>query len=215
MKLFIFPYQMESKSVHNLRKAIGGCLVIRIKGSKFKGGPEKLILNWGSSNRNTIEYEKQGSPVLNPHKAVTLVSNKKRFFSAVEGRCRIPKWTDDLDEALEWVNEGRVVVGREILTGHSGKGIVFSDEDMKRFRGCKIWTQYVPKKDEFRVHVFNGKVIDVQQKKLKTEDADGNKVDKDLVNWRVRSHKNGFIYARKDIHVPEDVTQQALDAMGS
>ncbi|OYV41136.1 MAG: hypothetical protein B7Z80_02670 [Rhodospirillales bacterium 20-64-7] len=58
-----------------------------------------------------------------------------------------------------------------------------------------LYTKYIFKVREFRVHVVNGAVIDTQQKIRDPE--------KEPLSWKVRSHENGFIFARNGI-VPSD-----------
>ena len=64
---------------------------------------------------------------------------------------------------------------------------------------------YKKKKHEYRVHVFNGEVIDITQKK-KRKGAE-------FLDTKIRNHKNGWVYAREDITEPEDLRQQAARAM--
>ena len=72
-----------------------------------------------------------------------------------------------------------------------------------------LYTQYKPKKHEYRVHVMNEEVIDVQKKALR-RGSEGN-------NFQIRTHDNGYIYMRNAIRVPEDAKTyaiQAVDACG-
>jgi len=69
-----------------------------------------------------------------------------------------------------------------------------------------LYVLYVKKKDEYRVHVFNGKSIDVQRK--------ARRLDCEEPNWRVRNYDNGFIYARDGLVAPSSVTEVAVKAMG-
>jgi len=57
--------------------------------------------------------------------------------------------------------------------------------------------------------VCDGAVVDVQRKARRKEVA-----DKDI-NWKIRNHDNGFIFARGEAlgDVPEDVLTQSLLAM--
>jgi D-alanine-D-alanine ligase-like ATP-grasp enzyme len=70
-----------------------------------------------------------------------------------------------------------------------------------------LYTVYVPKKMEFRVHVFKGNdasfIVDIQRK-IKKPDAE-------VKDWKIRNLDNGFIYARNGVEeiVPEDVRVQA------
>lgn len=209
---FIYPYQMYSKSVHALRKA-AGFKVIKTKDSAYRHNRDKILVNWGSTARALQAHQADG-PVINPTQAVALCANKIRFFQAVEEAARCPDFTTDGNEARKWA-EDSVVVARTKINAHSGEGIVFSDEDPDFWTKGKLYTRYVPKLQEFRVHVFRGRVIDIQQKKLRKQDEDGNPVEKEQINWRVRSYKNGFVFARQDLVVPDDVTRQAVAAFGS
>jgi D-alanine-D-alanine ligase-like ATP-grasp enzyme len=57
--------------------------------------------------------------------------------------------------------------------------------------------------------VWQGKVIDVQQKRRNTAIPD------DKVNWQIRNHDNGFIFARSDISPPRCVTSASLAAVAA
>ena len=46
--MFIFPYKKGSESAKALGEAIGARR-IKSEGSRFKGSPEKVVINWGSS----------------------------------------------------------------------------------------------------------------------------------------------------------------------
>ncbi|MNJ09659.1 hypothetical protein D3C77_38070 [compost metagenome] len=70
----------------------------------------------------------------------------------------------------------------------------------------------MPKKEEYRIHVFNGEVVDVQRKARKKDVPD------DQVNWKVRNLANGFIFARGEEalgNVPQDVLDQAVKAVAA
>lgn len=95
---------------------------------------------------------------------------------------------------------------RAILSGHSGQGISIH-EDADTLTEAPLYTRYINKTDEYRVHVFKGVVIDVQRKARDTSVPD------DAVNWQVRNHDNGFIFMRDGVTpstVPEAVIQNSL-----
>jgi glutathione synthase/RimK-type ligase-like ATP-grasp enzyme len=104
-------------------------------------------------------------------------------------------------------------MARTVLNGHSGSGIVYKDrQHLGDLPEAPLYVEYIPKDSEYRVHVFNGEVIDVQRK---IRDPDRTPTD-----WKVRSHQNGFIYTRNDIEgrsykdtVPEDILVQAKRAL--
>lgn len=98
------------------------------------------------------------------------------------------------------------MVMRSILSGHSGKGISIH-EDASTLQQAPLYTRYINKTDEYRVHVFKGVVLDVQRKARDTSVPD------DAVNWQVRNHDNGFIFMRDGVTpdtVPHAVIQNSL-----
>ena len=72
-----------------------------------------------------------------------------------------------------------------------------------------MYTMYIPKTTEYRIHVLGDKVIDVQEKKRNTEIPD------DEVNWQIRNNCNGFIFARSDVVAPKCVSDNAVRAVSA
>ena len=69
-----------------------------------------------------------------------------------------------------------------------------------------MYTKYVKKQDEYRVHVFDGEVIDVQQKKKRQL------VPNQDVNYQIRNSANGWVYCRDALVVPDCVRTAAVAA---
>ena len=185
----LYPYNQGSKSAKALAQALG------IKRLKREGKPVKVdcLLNWGVSVANfqrQIDY--QG--ILNIPGAVSVATNKLQSFNAMKGRVSIPDFTEDAVEASKWLAEGVTVVARTKLTGHSGEGIILVEKGQELPR-APLYVKYIPKTEEYRLHVFRDKVFFIQQKKRNKDIPD------DKVNWKVRNHGNGFIYAHKDVGV--------------
>ena len=109
----------------------------------------------------------------------------------------------DILKAEEWVDRGYAVVCRTLLNASKGKGIVLA-KTRERLTQAPLYTRYVPKKDEYRVHIFDGKIIDIQKKMMKSGVDDA--------NFQIRNYDNGFIYGRNDIKVPKPVKKVALSA---
>ena len=217
--IFFYPYISGSNGLYRLCKEISNkvdtrALIINLKGSKFRYSSGKTIVNWGSTAKRiqdmgVDEQGKSPSNILNPVSAVSLCSNKLHFFTTINGKCSHPQWTTDFREAEKWLTEGSEVLARTTLSGHSGEGIHFLSEGAIH---ADLYVKYVKKLEEFRVHIFKGSVIDIQQKKLRTTDDEGNKVDPSDIDFRVRSYRNGFVFARNEIYVPDCVPQEALNA---
>lgn len=192
--MFIYPYRVESSSAKALAVALGAKRIL-LEGSKFRGSKDKIVINWGNSMTNE-ELEK--ASVLNRPEAVKDASNKLSFFRKVEGQIPIPDYTTDRNVARTWLADGGIVVARTILNGHSGAGITLLEDvmtfDAHNHAGIRLYTRYIPKKHEYRVHVIGGAVVDVQQKRVHKEAANP--------NWKIRNHHTGFIYARENVELP-------------
>lgn len=211
----LFSYNGASEGAKNLAEALG---VKRLKreGSTWnpRGG---TVINWGSS---VIPESLRVATILNSPEAISEASNKLRFFQKVTGNDLefLPDWTTDKQVASDWLTEGHTIVSRKILNGHSGAGIeLTSKADMSRddadsvdqghgasfLPDAPLYTKYFKKISEFRVHIFDGEVIDVQQKKRKTDVPDQE------VNWKIRNLDGGFIYAREGVEAPQKVIEAA------
>lgn len=204
----IYTYNPYSAAAKHLANALG---VARFRtASEFVCGPEHMVINWGSTKvpSNIV----QAGTILNHPSVVRRVSNKLSFFEDVKaGGPRIPEYTRSAVDAMKWVKDGNEVLGRAKLSGKGGDGIIFGSDrnTFEDFLDCQLFVMYKRKKDEYRVHFFKDKMIDVQQKMLRKHDDQGNPVDPKTVDFRIRNLNNGFIFARNDIKPPADVIKQA------
>lgn len=122
---------------------------------------------------------------------------------------RIPEYTTNIYQAQGWLDGECTIVERHILNANSGKGIRLV-EPGEELQQCPLYVRYIPKKQEYRVHVCAGKAVDIQRKARRKE------VEDDAINWKIRNHDNGFIFARNEGHeVPADVSVQAIKACES
>jgi len=99
-----------------------------------------------------------------------------------------------------------------VLSGHSGEGIVVAESpgELAPFRDGTLFVKECLKRDEFRVHLVGATPFLVQKKARNTTVPD------ELVNWKVRNHANGFIYARENVSLPNgDCLEQCVKAMSA
>lgn len=207
----IYSYNTHSESAKALAKALG-ILRIAHTDSKYKGNENKLVINWGASS---MPEEVLKSAIVNHPSIVKLVSNKIKFFELMKDKINLPDFTTDVEEAYKWAEEGSTVFLRSKINGHSGEGIqIFEPDQVGDFEHFKSWcgrcnvmfaTKYIPKKEEYRVHVVNGEVIDVRRKVKKQ----GVKVEE----WKIRSYRNGFVFQKDNINPHPDVLEQAVKAV--
>ena len=167
MSLFIYPYKAGSKSVKSLADALN---IPRIKrnNSRFQGGKDKTVINWGCTS---LPEEVLKCNIINHPDTVVSASNKLKFFQMIDEHNNStydsskyiyrPDWTTSKHTAERWINAGRPVVERHQLSAHSGAGIKIKNKG-DVIEDCQLYVMYIKKKSEWRVHVLNGQVVDVQ-----------------------------------------------------
>lgn len=186
----IYAYNTGSKSARLLAEALD-IYVIKRRGSRFVGRPGKKIINWGSQ---TLPDMVSRCRVFNSPRSVALAANKLSFFRHVDGfrGLNIPKWTTDREEALEIVRRGSNLVVRALLGSSGGRGTSIVNAspgaNLGHIPHAPLYTEYIKKDSEFRIHVVNGQVVDATRKVARNRDV--------VQNWRIRSHDNGFIFQR-------------------
>ena len=216
-----FAYNQYSEGASELAKALE-IPRIKHKGSTFRGSSSKVILNWGTSMERLqsagVDKEILKCRVLNHPSKVDLATDKVLSFETFQqAGVPIPEFTKSRAQAIEWLEDGKMVFARKILNSHSGRGIQIMDPDhpdtWEGTNGTPLFVKYIPKKHEYRVHVVRGNVIDVQRKGLRKE-LEGT----DGVNFKIRNLANGFVFVRNDGHVTPDCVltagRQAVDALG-
>lgn len=218
MNLIVYPYKVGSKSAKLLAAELEVPIVGRdgqIKGQdEFDPRANYLIVNWGSgytpewkpySKRHVINHWD------NVNLAVDKIASFKRFE---EYGVKCPDFTTSMDTAMRWVREGSVVAARGKLEGRDGDGLQLIRDPYKLVR-CPLYTKFVRAPTEFRVYVFDGKVIDVLEKR-----RDSERLAAGTVNEDIRTEQNGWVFCRWDkrgekLEVAPDVHRQAKRAVAS
>lgn len=147
-----------------------------------------LIINWGCSNIPWLG----NAPILNKPQAVANSSDKLKSFSLFSEGLAVP-FTTIRDGAKSWLDEGKRVVCRSIINGKGGAGITICRED-DELPLVPLYTRYMPKRYEYRLHVFNGSIIHVQQK-MKLPPA--SLAERGILqnNGYIRNVANGYIFS--------------------
>jgi len=115
-----------------------------------------------------------------------------------------PDFTRDISVAREWIAGGASVMCRTLLRASEGRGIVVADT-VEQLVPAGLYTKYVKKKQEFRVHVLNGEVIDVQVKR-KRRGFEGER------DTKVRNLANGYVFCRDNLVEPDGLRAEAIKA---
>lgn len=202
-RIIVQPYNQASRSAKALANELG-CRRVRLVRTRFRPQPGDKVINWGSKRPMFSD-----DFYFNRPDAVADASNKKRAlrYMEAEGVPVVP-FTHEVWQAQEWIDAGHVVVARTTLSGHSGSGIVMCNQEFPLV-AAPLYTQYVPKKWEYRVHVVGGEVAYVQEKRARTE------VPREERNYQIRNHGNGFCYCTQNVTIDDEVKEIAVRAAGA
>ncbi len=203
MKIRLEPYKTWSGGARRLGKRAG--ILRATKSQVRKHGDFDIIINWGNSQRRF------NGDYINKPEAVRVSSDKwlsAKVFN--ENNILQPEFTTDIKKAQEWLDDGEHVIARTLLRASGGRGIILCrPAENPKIPKAPLYTKYVKKTDEYRVHVWQGKVIDVQQKRRNKDVPDSE------VNWQIRNHGNGFIYARDGVNCPKCVLDTSISAVAA
>lgn len=200
MRVRLQPYKAASASARVLSRALG-IKRVRLVRTRFRPRQRDVILNWGSAD---VLFP--GANYINHPHAVDRATNKLTAMRVLtEAGVVVPPWTDMEIEAQAWLNDGVAVVARRMLRASGGRGIVVADPGDMLPR-APLYTQYVKKFDEYRVHVWDGEVIDIQQKRRR-------RGGEQEVDQRVRNSAGGWVFCREEVQCPEVVIEQAVKAV--
>lgn len=205
MRIRIEPYKLWSGGAKALGVRAG--ILRATKRQVAKWGDFDTVINWGRSERRfNGEY-------INIPEAVANASDKLRT-AKIFGNDGVPQpdYTQDREVAKGWIAEGYTVVCRKLLRASKGRGIELvapREDGVARIPRAPMYTKYVKKADEYRIHVAFGEVVDAQMKKRRLEVPD------DRVNWQIRNAHNGWVFARADVCPPRVVYTAAIAAVAA
>jgi glutathione synthase/RimK-type ligase-like ATP-grasp enzyme len=204
-RVAIAPYKRGSRSAKLLKQGLSEALgrdVLFINPERVAlCKPSRIVVNWGSS---AID-ENTACQMLNEPWAVKLASNKLSTLAAFQiNDIPHPEFTTNKDKAVGWIEQGFEVVCRQLLTAHSGQGIVVAKQQSELV-DAPLYTKYIRKKKEFRVHVFDSKILDIQEKRRSSSVDDHHPY--------IRNHANGYVFCRGDIEEPYDLRGVATSAV--
>lgn len=134
----------------------------------------------------------------------TRVLNKIEQFTAFQrDNVACPAFTTNLAEVTNLGS--KTVFARTLVNSTNGRGIVEFTPGEGATPRAPLYTAYIPKKAEYRCHVFGDKVIDIQQKRKKR----GYGSERDT---RIHNVQNGYVYCRDGIIPPAEIEALAVAA---
>jgi len=198
-RVVIVPYKMGSASAKFLKEALikAGIPCIRTVREGFKPKRNDYLIYYGGSQVHRGKFK----DVMNLTRSLAMnkLSTFQRLFE--HNISTVPWVTKPEDIPPDW----QQIVARTTLTGHSGQGITIHNhgEDVPV---VPLYTKYVKKTYECRIHVMNGVVIDGQIKKKRT-DAEANTL--------IRNAHTGWVYCREGYTPDEAAKQLAIAAVAA
>lgn len=215
MALKIIPYG-PSDSAKALADLLGAK---RVKSDSTSYVPRHFdqIINWGCARSPVWQgrAEARSVRVLNNSIAVNKAANKLTTFQILtRAGIAMPEFTTDISVAQNWLHSGATVMERHELRGNSGAGIRIvnlDDPDMNsNLLAAPLYTKFINKSTEFRVHVFNGQVIDyIEKKKVPSDRRPAN------FNRYISSLSCGWVFTRSNISNIAQVREQAIRSVNA
>lgn len=142
-----------------------------------------------------------------PHFNVTprALNKIEQFNRFAANNISAPKYATSATAAREL--GVKTLFARTLVNSTNGRGIIEFESSEPNFPNAPLYTEYIPKKAEYRFHVFGGQVIDIQQKKKKAG------VNEDERNTRIRNVHNGYVYCRDGVAPPDGAAALAIRAV--
>ena len=140
---------------------------------------------------------------------VNPLNKVEQFVRFSQQAVSAPRYFLNAEDARQ--SDCKVLFARTLINSTNGRGIIEFERESQQYPRAPLYTEYIPKKAEFRFHVFGGKVIDIQEKRKKREFAPDDR------NTRVRNVNNGYVYCRDGVNPPDgsaDLAVRAVQACG-
>lgn len=197
----VYPYKLFSESATAISQALG---VKRIKPEgRYVPSSRTVVLNWGNSRVPFTHCT-----IINKPAAVALAANKLLTFQQLQrDGISIPEFTTNRTVAQGWVSRGLRIFARHKLNGHNGDGIEII-EGGTQVVAAPLYVKYQRKDREYRVHVFNGRVIDVTEKRKRNGERGEH-------GSLIRNLANGYVYCRDGVHASDNVINFSVRAVRS
>jgi glutathione synthase/RimK-type ligase-like ATP-grasp enzyme len=192
MSAFILYHPKSGPTGRQLRDALG-----IPGGTRIRGNPERII-RWGSQR-----FPEAGGE--NTPSSLALASDKLRALRTLrEAGILVPDfWTNT---SLQERPGSGVVLGRA-RKGYGGTDIVAYGPEQVYPAAHEWYSAYVPNTREYRIHVFEERVIRVQGKYLDHPEQH--------TNPYVKNYAQGFRFRTPDKRLNSDRTEAAINAVSA
>lgn len=158
------------------------------------------LIRWGT--RAGAGYRPR-EDVINSQSALRSNNNKLESLRALDqAGINVPEFVEDRDEISETF--GYPALGRaESHTRGEDINLIMQWRDAYLTSGNDYFVEYIPTDYEYRMHVIDGEVVKVHEKRLRSE-ADNHPF--------IRNHETGWVFVEPREEPPSE--QLAIDAVG-
>lgn len=199
-RVIIRPPTRPSAGARTLRHLLEGVALL----SRRNEIPRQYhtVINWGNA---TPLLTREGVRVLNnPAEVGTAINKLKAFDTFYDTGVTFPDyWTEK-----DCVEHEGIILARHTLTGSAGEGIqvVRPGDDLP---DAPMYVRYIPKREEYRVHVICGRAVFVQQKRRRSD------AEQDRDQRLIRNHDNGWVFAVENVDPPTNVLGESIRAVAA
>ena len=214
-KFVICPKKMGSESATALARFYKRKKVFPNR--KYISRSNNLEVNWG----NASDIPVFRNNILNKPSAVAISSNKVSTFDILdEHEVNIPYYTTDRNLAKDLFDVANTdkVYCRTLTRASEGRGIVIATNP-EELVPAGLYTAKEAHTNEYRVHVFKGKVIDVVEKRRMSEETLAEH-GIEAIDEDIRSNDRGWVFVRGNARLfhldgepKRDIATQAIKAV--
>lgn len=204
-RILLFPHKFGSGGAKLLANALS-TKRIRDVGRYHKRSGD-FIINWGNTRVASF-----GEANLNVASAVSNSVDKVKAFSLMkEAGVSTVEFVSDKQSANQWLQEGHTVYARLLTRASGGRGIQILNPRDTVIPNARLYTKGVTG-DEYRLHVFNGEVIDYTKKVPLSSGGQHTHAQ----GFLIKNHENGWTFARNVQRRPslETLAVKAVKALG-
>lgn len=168
----------------------------------YKPRPDDVVINWGF-NGDIPVLKNTNIVVLNKPRKIKNASSKIDCLQLLHNDgVPVPQFATNMQEARKLFDNTPMVYCRTLTKASKGKGIVLA-KNSDELVSAPLYTAQLDNTIEYRVHIFDGEVIDiVQKRKMRKERRE----DKGIggVDMNVRNLMNGWSFTRGDLTLKDE-----------
>lgn len=185
--IVIDPYKETSASAKRLALNISTILGQDVQVLKEGESPIEgdFVVGWGSGCRPNWSTENLRGYINTFSSVRNSIDKHASFRNFANGGVKIPDFTVNRAVATEWLNSGSIVLSRVEVNGMKGRGIEINHPGLTdTAKEAPLYTRFIWREREIRLHVFGHKIIYGQEKVLLSNSREVNKlILRDNKDW--------------------------------